>query len=224
MYPWGDTAPDCSRLNYDGGCVGDTSQVGAYPTGSGPYGALDMSGNVAEWVDDWYRGGTTTACHPSRNPAGPDTGSARVVRGGSLNRWAGGGYVRVAYRRRGKSDIPTRVVTAISGFDVQFRQDGRSIHPNQSREPPPHPTLLPLPQRTLPRPGPQSGPQPPRAAPAHEHPYALPLANGHGSTTVRQLGRLWSTARSRAPTFIVWLCAARGQRGDWANIGRDMEG
>ena len=32
--------------------MGDTSPVGSYPLGASPYEALDMAGNVYEWVND----------------------------------------------------------------------------------------------------------------------------------------------------------------------------
>jgi formylglycine-generating enzyme required for sulfatase activity len=85
-YPWGDDDPDCSWVNYcpnwPSCCVGDTSQVGDYPGGASPYGALDMSGNVAEWVNDWYQSDYYGAS-PGSNPQGPPGGSQRVLRGGS---------------------------------------------------------------------------------------------------------------------------------------------
>ena len=96
-YPWGDAAPTCALVNsyVNGYCVGDTSAVGSYPAGASPYGALDMAGNVWEWVNDWWQGDYYTVSPPS-NPPGPVTGTYRVLRGGSWYRY---GYaLRVADR------------------------------------------------------------------------------------------------------------------------------
>jgi serine/threonine-protein kinase len=79
VYPWGDSPPDSTLLNYAGN-VGDTAKVGSYPDGASWCGALDMAGNVWEWVDDWH------GKYPSEaqtNPTGQPAGEARVYRGGS---------------------------------------------------------------------------------------------------------------------------------------------
>jgi formylglycine-generating enzyme required for sulfatase activity len=83
-YPWGEGI-DCSRANYSG-CVGNTKPAGSYPNGASPYGALDMAGNVTEWIADWYDGGYYHKS-PSENPPGPLTEGFKVIRGGS---WVNG--------------------------------------------------------------------------------------------------------------------------------------
>jgi formylglycine-generating enzyme required for sulfatase activity len=89
-YPWGDGAPTCALVNgnVSGHCAGDTNAVGSYSAGVSPYGALDMAGNVWDWVNDWYSD-TYYGVSPSSNPPGPATGSFRVVRGGGWGDYAG---------------------------------------------------------------------------------------------------------------------------------------
>ncbi len=96
IYPWGDAPPDVQRANFANN-VGDTTPVGAYAAGASPYGALDMAGNVWEWVADWYDE-TYYASASARNPPGPGSGQDRVLRGGSWkhDQWA----VRAATRNR----------------------------------------------------------------------------------------------------------------------------
>jgi formylglycine-generating enzyme required for sulfatase activity len=101
IYPWGNDPPDGTLANY-GGRVGDTTKVGSYPDGESWVGALDMAGNVWEWVNDWYAGNYYAASQ-SKNPTGPSAGVLKVIRGGSwyyipdirpANRVPEGTYVR----------------------------------------------------------------------------------------------------------------------------------
>lgn len=80
VYPRGDSI-GCASGNFLG-CIGDTTQVGSYFSGKSPYGALDMAGNVWEWVFDWY-GENYYQNSALSNPIGPSSGQYRVLRGGS---------------------------------------------------------------------------------------------------------------------------------------------
>lgn len=82
IYPWGENI-SCELANYID-CLGDTSPVGSFPTAASPFGALDMAGNVWEWISDWYYIRYYNNS-PLDYPLGPDSGAYRVVRGGSWN-------------------------------------------------------------------------------------------------------------------------------------------
>ncbi|NDJ78587.1 MAG: SUMF1/EgtB/PvdO family nonheme iron enzyme [Chloroflexi bacterium] len=96
VWPWGDHIDSGSRLNLcDELCAfsgrypvrdgyTDIAPVGSYPSGASPVGAYDMSGNVWEWVADFYDEGYYSY-GSSTNPLGPYSAQEVVRRGGSFN-------------------------------------------------------------------------------------------------------------------------------------------
>jgi serine/threonine-protein kinase len=98
-YPWGDDVPTCDHANFVG-CVADVDRVQARPLGASPYGAQDLTGNVQEWVSDWYNGTAYDVCRAGTclDPTGPTLGSEKVFRGGHWESVPG--YLRAANRFR----------------------------------------------------------------------------------------------------------------------------
>lgn len=85
-YPWGNEVPDESKARYNQGWnslgLRVMVSVDSLEAGKSPYGVYNMSGNVWEWVADWYDADYYLSA-PLKNPKGPATGSTRVLRGGS---------------------------------------------------------------------------------------------------------------------------------------------
>ncbi len=81
LYPWGSRKPSCAWLNF-AGCGGSASPVTSYAQGESYYGVYNMAGNVFEWTADWYSP-TYYTSSPVQDPAGPATGTRRVIRSSS---------------------------------------------------------------------------------------------------------------------------------------------
>ena len=99
VYPWGDEWDGAKANVVDS--TGLTA-VGSYPDGVSWVGAHDMAGNAMEWVQDWLSS-TYYAKSPKDDPAGAETGTKKVEKGGW---WGSNAYVaRSAYRHY--EDPPT---------------------------------------------------------------------------------------------------------------------
>lgn len=98
-YPWGETLPPAAGsgnfgdrnaapllgsilTNYDDRYA-TTSPVGKFPANHRQL--YDMSGNAAEWINDFYGITTGLSMKAESNPLGPETGDYHVIRGSS---WA----------------------------------------------------------------------------------------------------------------------------------------
>ncbi len=98
-FPWGDKISQTdanyySAINYDydvsstrgyhasytDGAVPYTSPVGAFSPNA--FGVCDVAGNLRQWCWDWFEP-TYYARSPQTDPKGPNSGTARVIRGGA---------------------------------------------------------------------------------------------------------------------------------------------
>ncbi|PKN56037.1 MAG: hypothetical protein CVU56_18365 [Deltaproteobacteria bacterium HGW-Deltaproteobacteria-14] len=80
-FPWGNTEPTCAEANIMLSGSFCENGVGAGNTrvaGASPYGALDLIGNVVEWLGDWF------VSYPGATDPFDYTDSYRSIRGGSF--------------------------------------------------------------------------------------------------------------------------------------------
>lgn len=118
VFPWGSDEGDCARANTRS-CGGSVGPVGARKAGQSPYGALDMAGNVCEWVSDWYQS-DYYATAPTSDPRGPTSGGERVVRDGSY-------LLDLAYSRSSKRHfMAPESAQPMVGFRCAMTDEGQT--------------------------------------------------------------------------------------------------
>jgi formylglycine-generating enzyme required for sulfatase activity len=118
LWPWGDEW-EANKCNSRESGFNATTPVGMYPDGAWPGGPLDMVGNVWEWCGDWWAADlySQRADKEVRDPTGPASGSARVLRGGAWNNIRRD--CRAAYR---DWDVP-----AVFSYLIGFRLVGSPV-------------------------------------------------------------------------------------------------
>ncbi len=88
-WPWGATNPilplgeifaNFLGSNIDG--YDKTAPVAEFEAGVSPWGIMNLAGNAAEWCMDWYDP-EYYSDSPDEDPTGPESGTMRVIRGGS---------------------------------------------------------------------------------------------------------------------------------------------
>lgn len=122
-FPWGDDLEPAGthRMNVFQGTFpqhdsGEDGWVGTCPVGTFPANGLGLhetTGNVWEWCADWYAA-DYYARSPAVSPSGPDTGTARVQRGGSY-------LCHASYCRRYRVDSRGASTPDSSAGNVGFR-------------------------------------------------------------------------------------------------------
>lgn len=85
LFPWGDRDPAPGLAvfgQYHAHEIPLVAAVDSGEDGQSVYGVRHLSGNVAEWIQDWF-GIDYYSVTPDRNPKGPITGRYKGLRGGS---------------------------------------------------------------------------------------------------------------------------------------------
>ncbi len=167
LYPWGNTfSTDYAKTNRPVTEDPGAGAVDSYAIGASASGILNLAGNVAEWVSDWYspvyysqlaQSGAATL-----NPLGPPAGTDKVLRGGSWD------TVPFFARSVHRQNLPPNQQSLWAGFrcvaDVSTAANGTGINPaggaitnpggsNEETTANSQPTLPPLPPTATLQPG-----------------------------------------------------------------------
>lgn len=85
IFPWGEMDPTADLAVFGQYHVHEiplVATVDSFEDGQSIYKVFHLSGNIAEWVHDWF-GSDYYPMMPEKNPPGPKMGRYKVVRGGS---------------------------------------------------------------------------------------------------------------------------------------------
>ncbi len=80
LFFWGDSAKEFEKYAWANENSGDTTHVGNEKDDN-PFELYDITGNVHEWINDWQE---DYSSGPLVNPLGPDAGTEKIFRGGSI--------------------------------------------------------------------------------------------------------------------------------------------
>lgn len=86
IYPWGNEPPNKERAVYQSDSFEELLPVNALPRGASAFGVYGMAGSMWEWVADWYDENyyaQNAAEGIVANPAGPEIGLTKSIRGGA---------------------------------------------------------------------------------------------------------------------------------------------
>ena len=120
-YPWGHSV-GCGLAQFSP-CLGGLKPVGSFPDGASPYDVLDMAGNAAEWIADWYEIDYYDES-PIVNPQNPVSGNFRLVRGGSWRKDV------IDMRTYYRNQYPPNITRNDIGF--RCAQDAGQQYPTQT--------------------------------------------------------------------------------------------
>ncbi|MFO8078772.1 MAG: SUMF1/EgtB/PvdO family nonheme iron enzyme [Armatimonadota bacterium] len=140
-YPWGEgwNRDYCvNPFNRGGNGLGGPLPVGSVPEGRSWCGAMDMAGNVAEWVRDWYAA-DYYGISPAQNPPGPSNGEQKVLRGRSHT----GNEAREEWRSALRQKAAPEATSAEFGFRAVVVPTGDSFQIGPVRPLPRDPRPIP---------------------------------------------------------------------------------